>query len=150
MKKVLYILIAVSLLFSLSACSESEKPEIDIQQISDWISATGYMDDFDYVTDWMIAEGDACDVNISIVVLDGTDPGLALSVADGLVRQVSAAACNQCEDLEGPSGTSYGTFYDYYDALVGVAEQSKVSNNKYWLIYHAIVDEIGPPIELQE
>ena len=149
MKKVLTLLFILTLALCLFGCGGSEKPEIDISKISDWISDTGYMDSYDYVTDWAISDNSG-DVSISVVVKDGTDPDAALQVADGLVRQVSAAACNQNADLSGPTGDNYGSFYDYYTAMVGVAEQSKTGDTKDWLVFHSIVDSSGPAVELQK
>lgn len=149
MRKILLLLFALALSFCIAGCG-SEKPEIDIGQISDWISDTGYMNDYDYVTDWAVAPDNSGGVNISVVVKDGTDPELALQIADGLIRQVSAAARNQDPELDGPTKDNYGSFYDSYHALVGVSEQSKTANTKDWLVFHAVAASSGPMVELQK
>lgn len=150
MKKLLLLLFTFILLFCFASCGDSEKPDIDINQISNWINDTGYMDGYDYVTDWAVVPDNSGGVNITVVVKDGTDPELALQIADGLVRQVSAAARNQDQELTSPSKDDYGSFYNHYPALVGVSEQSKTENTKDWLVFHAVVSSTGPMVELQK
>lgn len=150
MKKILALIIALALSLCFAGCGGTEKPDIDINQISNWINDTGYMNDYDYVTDWAVVPDDSGGVNISIVVEDGTDPELALHVADNVVRQVSVAARNQNKGLTSPSKDDYGSFYDSYPALVGVSEQSNTGDTKDWLVFHAIVASSGPMVELQK
>ena len=149
-RKIFTLFLAFILAFCVTACGGSDKPDIDVDQIAGWIQDTGFMDSYDYVTDWAVALDDSGTVTINVVVKDGTDPELALQVADDLVRQVSSAACNQSDELTGPSKDNYGSFYDSYPAMVGVAEQSKTSNTKDWLVFHSIAAGSGPMVTLQK
>ena len=149
MKRMLFVFLAFVLMISLAGCGEPEKPDISVDDISSWVSDTYYMDNYDYVVDWSITLDDSGNLLYNIVVENGTDPELAVQVADGLVRYVSAYACSKCDELTSPGKDDYGSFYDYYDALVGVSEKSKTSNTKDWLVFHAIVDSSGPLVKSQ-
>lgn len=149
MKKLTLLLLIITISMLSAACSSASKVEIDVDQCARWIADSGYMDDYDFVNDWAVTLDGSGTISMTIVVKDGTDPDRALQLADGLVRQVSAAACMQSDDLTGPTGDSYGTLYDSYPAMIGVSEASKTGDTKQWLILHSIANSSGPKVTLQ-
>lgn len=118
------------------AAAPEEIKNIDFQKIEDQVKAD-MAQYYDYVRDVsVIQEGD--DILISAVVDDSISTETAYDLKDTLVRSANSYAKMQDDSISAAGADNYGGLYDRYNALIGIAPNSKVDNTDEWFVYDAI------------
>lgn len=159
MKKLLTLILVLALALSLLACGGSkqepatEKKETEttteekekdlsvdesalIKDVKDDIQLTP---DYDFVKEYDIQyKKEDKQFIITAVVEDTTEIDSSLDFADTVVRRMVLMANIQNGDIELCSPDDFGNFFDYYDAYIGVAPSSEVSNQDNWHVKYYI------------
>lgn len=106
------------------------------------------MDTQDFLVDVAVTMKEE-QITFSAIVLDSTKPEVALDFADTMLRRFNLFAMMQDSTIETGTKDSYGSLYDVYDVLIGIAPQSQTSNTDKWFVYDAVAKGIHTKQEIK-
>lgn len=91
-------------------------------------------------------------ITFSVIVGDSTEPNVALDFADTIIRRFNLSAFSYDSNIKLGTKEYYGSLYDDYDILIGVAPLSEVDDTKKWFVFDGISKGMHTktPLKLQK